>query len=450
MQAVWGLSNNGEPNRSNKSSEGGLFQEQERLAFSQPYRRSSNILLEDCSYGEIHVPANISRSSIEFEESTFDAVHNDRSIEGQVSTAQQKIVVNVRGRLYETFTETLGRFPNTLLGSPEARQLFYEMDKKQYCFGLRDLSCFDSILFYYQSNGILSRPADVDWQTFYNEIRFFQLGESVIQDFLKSEGLVITWNQETVTFPGKRSWKLLEYPDSELLAKIFAMLSVLVICLSIIIFCGETLPSVRENAKTKLIFYLMEVFCIAWFMLEYILRLAFAPNRKQFCLSPMGCIDLLAIFPAFLTAITRRFNSSTSKQVPSHILRVLKLLRVLRMLKFSRYVHGMYTLGHTLMMSSEQLLLILSCLLISSVLFAGVAYFADSREDGSSIHSVIDGLWFAIVTLTTVGYGDIVPVSIVGKLNASVCMFVGYVVLSIPVPAIVQNFSTLYRMGKKS
>lgn len=448
MKAVWGFSNNGDSTSPTKIRQDlGLLQEKPRLGFLQPNFCSSHVVFGRTT----NAPVEVGKVSVDVEKNVTASVYRKQNIgdKDERSTIQdEKIVINVRGRLYETFVETLERFPNTLLGCSETLQVYYEMDKQQYCFGRRNVSSFDAILFFYQSNGILSRPADVDSQTFYNEIRFFQLDEDVVQNFLESEGLKMESNHEIEKLPGGEVWKNLEYPSYSTFAQMFACSSLLVICLSIVIFCGETLPSIRQSSERKSIFNILEIFSITWFTLEYLLRLSFSPNRKQFCLSAIGCIDVLAIVPFFVTTIMASSNFDSNHGKLCCILRVLKLLRVLRVLKFSRYVQGMKVLGQTLVKSAKELVLLFLCLLIASVFFASLAYITDYSDADSQVASIPDGIWFSIITLTTIGYGDVIPITELGKVNAIFCMLAGVVVLSIPVPVIVANFTTLYRMRK--
>lgn len=378
-------------------------------------------------------------------------VRRQRLIEQQQARiSQEKIVINVSGQLYETFGETLKRFPNTLLGCSETRQAYYETDKQEYYFGRRSVSSFNAILFYYQSNGLLSRPADVDSQTFYKEICFFQLEDSVVKRFLEFECLTMNdGNQESRTLAGGKVWKFLEYPSYSTFAKVFAVFSALVICLSVVVFCGETMRSIRENSAKKSVFHLLEITCVAWFTFEYILRVAFSPNHKKFCLSAMGCIDVMAFVPFLVITLMAALNYSPAHEGLCCFVPVLKLLRVVRVLKFSRYVYGMNILGETLVQSTKDLFLLFWCLLTCSIFFASFAYLMDASEADTQIPSIPDGIWFVLITLTNVGYGDIVPVSALGKVNACLCIIVGVIVLTISIPVIVWKFTTLYRMHKE-
>ena len=153
--------------------------------------------------------------------------------------------MNVGGARFETFQSTLERYPQTLLGNPKRRALFYDKLTGEYFFD-RHRSCFESILYYYQSAGRLRRPDQIPLDTFLEEITFFDLGAQALAQVRHDEELE---EAKKVSLPAKRFfrhlWANLEYPQYSLTAKIINIVSMIFILLSAFELAIETLPNYR-------------------------------------------------------------------------------------------------------------------------------------------------------------------------------------------------------------
>jgi hypothetical protein len=166
-----------------------------------------------------------------------------------IVSANEKIIINVSGMRFETLPLTLSRFPNTLLGNPYKRAKFFDYNQNEYFFE-RHRQSFESILFWYQSKGRwLNRPMSVSSEVFFDEIVFFELGPDVINKYKRDEGYLLDGEVSIRDLPRNRfkrsMWLLFEYPHSSLCARVIAIISVVVIVVSIILFCAETLPIVK-------------------------------------------------------------------------------------------------------------------------------------------------------------------------------------------------------------
>ncbi|XP_035169517.1 potassium voltage-gated channel subfamily A member 7-like, partial [Oxyura jamaicensis] len=194
-------------------------------------------------------------------------------------------------------------------------------------------------------------------------------------------------------------------------------------------------------------FFLVETLCICWFSLELLVRLLASPSKAAFFRNAMNLIDLAAIAPYFValgTELARR-RGVGQPAMSLAILRVIRLVRVFRVFKLSRHSRGLQILGQTLKASMRELGLLIFFLLIGVVLFSSAVYFAEAEDAGTSFTSIPQAFWWAVVTMTTVGYGDMAPVTVGGKLVGSLCAIAGVLTISLPVPVIVSNFSFFYR-----
>jgi len=161
----------------------------------------------------------------------------------------------------------------------------------------------------------------------------------------------------------------------------------------------------------------------------------------------MNVIDLVAIVPYFVALAAHVVNhpgesdggagSSGGTQAESlAVLRVVRLVRVFRIFKLSRHSKGLQILGQTIRASMRELGLLIFFLFICVVLFSSAVYFAEADVDDTYFHSIPDAFWWAVVTMTTVGYGDMRPISPLGKLVGSLCAIAGVLTIALPVPVI--------------
>ncbi|XP_019753067.1 potassium voltage-gated channel subfamily A member 1-like [Hippocampus comes] len=390
----------------------------------------------------------------------------------------ERVVINVSGLRFETRLKTLAHFPDTLLGNPKKRMRYFDPLRNEYFFD-RNRPSFDAILYYYQSGGRLRRPVNVPLDMFSEEIKFYQLGAEAMEKFREDEGFI---REEERPLPDKefqrQIWLLFEHPESSGPARGIAIVSVMVILISIVIFCLETLPELKEDAGERRRmavaaaaaahngtaarrggdiladpFFMVETLCIIWFSFELLVRFFACPSKTAFFRNMMNSIDVVAIIPYFITLGTELADGSDDKgggggggeQATSlAILRVIRLVRVFRIFKLSRHSKGLQILGQTLKASMRELGLLIFFLFIGVILFSSAVYFAEAEEKESYFTSIPDAFWWAVVSMTTVGYGDMYPVTIGGKIVGSLCAIAGVLTIALPVPVIVSNFNYFY------
>ncbi|XP_051917895.1 shaker-related potassium channel tsha2-like [Hippocampus zosterae] len=392
--------------------------------------------------------------------------------EPQEQERSERVVINVSGLRFETQLKTLSRFPATLLGDPRKRMRFFDPLRNEYFFD-RNRASFDAILYYYQSGGRLRRPASVPVDIFLEEIKFYEFDEETVELFRDDEGLT---REEERALPKnqfqRQLWLLFEYPESSGPARIIAIVSVMVILISIIIFCLETLPEFREvpasaasaaqeprangsahgKARSPFTdpFFMVETLCVVWFSFEFTMRFLSCPSKAAFFKNIMNIIDVVAIAPYFITlGLDLAEHQGGSQQAASlAILRVIRLVRVFRIFKLSRHSKGLQILGQTLHASLRELGLLIFFLIIGVVLFSSSVYFAEAEDPESGFSSIPDAFWWAVVTMTTVGYGDMCPSTMGGKFVGSLCAIAGVLTIALPVPVIVSNFNYFYHREK--
>tara|TARA_B100000614_G_scaffold234872_1_gene231169 strand:+ start:71 stop:802 length:732 start_codon:yes stop_codon:yes gene_type:complete len=191
------------------------------------------------------------------------------------------------------------------------------------------------------------------------------------------------------------------------------------ILLSVASFTIETLPDL--TAETINYLETFELVCIFIFSLEYLIRLYIAKNKLKFITSFYGIIDILAILPFYLTL---GFDLRSA--------RVLRFLRLFRLVKLIRYNKAIRRFQTAFMMIKQELVMFSMVSLILFYLSAVGIYYFENSVQPESFSSVFSSLWWSVVTLTTVGYGDIVPITIGGRIFTFIILMIGLGIIAIP------------------
>ena len=187
--------------------------------------------------------------------------------------------------------------------------------------------------------------------------------------------------------------------------------------------------------------YVWEAVFVAWFAFELLLRFFASPDRMAFSKGVLNVIDLLAILPFFIELATD--GGVNGMQV----IRILRLVRVFRVIKLARHSSGLKIFGMALWQSGAIMSQLTVFLVTVSVLFSAMIFYAEyQNEDHEFGHfdSIPRSIWWAIVTMTTVGYGDLVPQTLVGQMIGSMCAMSGIFVIALPIPIFVENFQQLW------
>ncbi len=232
----------------------------------------------------------------------------------------------------------------------------------------------------------------------------------------------------------ERVWEIVESTDHEDKPKkvfdyfdIFILILILLNATAVII---ETIESVEQ--VYKIYFFWFEVFSVFVFSFEYVARVWACTSQKKFSrpiwgrikyiFTPLAIIDLIAILPFYLTFI----------MFDLRILRMLRVFRLLRLMKLVRYSASITLFGKVLRNRKEELVVTASIVLVMMVLAASFMYFAEHDAQPEAFPDIPSSMWWAIVTLTTVGYGDVFPVTTLGKVFAAVIAILGIGMFALP------------------
>jgi len=374
-----------------------------------------------------------------------------------------RIVIIVGGYRYETLECTLAAFPDTLLGDPTKRDDYYDPISGAFIF-FRDPLSFDAILFYYQSKGILAKPMNIEREVFEREVEFFEITShfdkrhQYEQELLEEQAIEPEMPKACVK---KFFWTVFEYPQSSRLASLVGFFSTAMILLSVATLCLETMPALKRPYTEMIVnatggnktvrkygfdhWHAIESFSITWFTFEYIMRLFSAPRFFGFAFSSLGLVDLVAITPYYIALVVQQRSTERNINNSFGIMKLLRLLRIIRVFKLARYNEGLRILMTTIYESSAHLKSLLIVIIIMAVFFATIVFYTEAFLAGASTFcSIPDTLWYTIITMTTVGYGDVYPETAAGRFCGALCGIFGVMLFCLPSPVLVNKFIECY------
>uniref|UniRef100_A0A4W3GNF6 Potassium voltage-gated channel modifier subfamily S member 2 n=1 Tax=Callorhinchus milii TaxID=7868 RepID=A0A4W3GNF6_CALMI len=252
----------------------------------------------------------------------------------------------------------------------------------------------------------------------------------------------------------RQIWLMLENPGYNVASRVYSALSILGVVGSIANVCLNSMPEFQlakgeARGGDDPRFEIVEHFCIAWFTLELLVRLWVSPGFLSFFRLPLNLIDLLSISPFYLTLLVKMAVENTPALTNlGRAVQVLRLMRIFRVLKLARHSTGLRSLGATLKHSYREVGLLLLYLSVGVSVFSALAYTVE-KEENPGLSTIPTSWWWATVSMTTVGYGDVVPASVGGKLTASACILAGILVVVLPITLIFNKFSHFYRRQRK-
>ena len=333
----------------------------------------------------------------------------------------RKITILCGGFLSITYERTLRRYPGTLLTS----MVTEEDGALKYADKImldRHPIAFVEILNAYREGVIAGQPSHIAPETWIHELAYFRMhlaGIPAINDLLQRYGIHKDRNDANDPLAGlnscmRHAYNFFEEPSSSWPAWFLSIISLTMILASVVLVCIETLPEIESNAVIRPYMDMAELVIIIFFTVEFVCRFLVANRKVLFWLQPMNLVDVVAIAPSwFLMAFPAWSQLGAA--------RVFRILRVLRIFKLSRHSQGLQVLAKTGTACRDELGLLLFCLVVFSLLFSSLLFFSEFNIPGTGFESIPHTMWWAVVTITTVGYGDLSPESTLGRYAPFLC-----------------------------
>ncbi|CAJ0942038.1 unnamed protein product [Ranitomeya imitator] len=405
---------------------------------------------------------------------------------------KQGIVINVGGIRYLLPWSTLDDFPMTRLGKlrfcssyDEIIQVCDDFDEDTNEFFFDRSPCAFSMIVSFMAAGKLRLLREMCALSFQEELLYWGIEESSLERcclrklFQKLEDLAEISKEEEAQrtreticvledhstvgqcMSGLRD--MVENPQSGLPGKVFACLSILFVATTAINLCISTMPDLRaeedrgECSQKCYNIFIIETVCVAWFSLEFLLRFVQAKSKCKFFQGPLNIIDVLAILPYYVSLIVEDEQKTLEKPGSNSylekiglVLRVLRALRILYVMRLARHSLGLQTLGLTVRRCTREFGLLLLFLCVAVTLFAPLVHLAENEMGRcQEFTSVPASYWWAIISMTTVGYGDMVPRSIPGQVVALSSILSGILIMAFPATSIFHTFSRSYSELKR-
>ncbi|CAD5223925.1 unnamed protein product [Bursaphelenchus okinawaensis] len=324
---------------------------------------------------------------------------------------------------------------------------------------------FEYVIDYYIT-GHLHRPMDVCPIRLRDEFEYWRLPLSCMaaccrledptakkshfgsseQVFMDDDSTIPLFDKVIMGKQRRKAYDFFENPRSSSSAKVLSIVSASFVLVSL---CGLILSSMPEfqmdDLTPHIVIQGVEICCMLFFTMEYMCRFLVSPRKWHFVKQPLNIIDCMTILPFFIEEFMRLFGYEhvelRNLRGPMIVVRVLRVLRIARIFKLARYSIGLRAFGETMKKSAAELSMLGCFLLTGIMLFSTAIYFFERDEPNSKFYSIPAAWWWCVATMTTVGYGDLVPVTAGGKVVAATASVCGIIVLAFPISMILDKFA---------
>ncbi|KAM6183740.1 potassium voltage-gated channel subfamily V member 2 [Erethizon dorsatum] len=452
---------------------------------------------EDVGQEEEWKEADLAEEDRQPEEVTATQPDGGTDTPAQLSTLN----VNVGGHSYQLDYCELASYPKTRLGrlatsTSRSRQLGlcddYEAQTNEYFFD-RDPAVFQLIYNFYTSGVLLVRD-ELCPRSFLEELGYWgvrlkytprccricfeerrdELSEQLkIQRELRAQAQAEEAEELflDMRFYGpqrRRLWNLMEKPFSSVAAKAMGVASNLFVLISVVALALNTVEEMQHQAEQgtgggdpRPILEHVEMLCVAFFTLEFLLRLVSTPDLRRFARSALNLVDLVAILPLYLQLLLECFTSEEQRHGKGsardhdletvgrvgkvgQVLRIMRLMRIFRILKLARHSTGLRAFGFTLRQCYQQVGCLMLFITMGIFAFSAAVYSVEHDVPGTNFTSILHAWWWAAVSISTVGYGDMYPETHLGRLFAFLCIAFGIILNGMPISILYNKFSDYY------
>ncbi|XP_061102934.1 potassium voltage-gated channel subfamily V member 2-like [Conger conger] len=400
--------------------------------------------------------------------------------------------INVGGKVYQISSREAARYPKTRIGrlaiyTDHNRKLDlcddYTVQNNEYFFD-RDPDIFHNIFNFYRT-GMLWIKDELCPRNFLEEINYwgvrikstqrccriaFEERHDELNDQLKvqqelREEVEKEENDELFDVMAmgqvrRAIWHLMEKPFSSVKAKLMAVASSFFVLVSLVTMSLNTVEEMQNHSPAalngKTYGEYTESFCITFFTMEYLLRLVSTPDLKRFARGMLNVVDLMAILPQYLQVALEYTEGEdlgmqdsdirTVGQVGKvgQVLRIMRLMRIFRILKLARHSTGLRAFGFTLRQCYQQVGCLFLFIAMGIFTFSAMVYTVERDVHQTNFTSIPHSWWWAAVSISTVGYGDVFPETHLGRLFAFACISFGIILNGMPISILYNKFSDYY------